>query len=88
MLSETATVTSKSMVNIPAKIRKKYSIKEGTKIVFVENEEGRLEIIPVPPISSLFGIDRKNKDLLVKAVIELEKEHRREASLDKKKLGH
>ena len=51
MISETATVTSKSMVNIPAKIRKKYSIKEGTKIVFIENEEGRLEMLPVPRLS-------------------------------------
>ena len=87
MLTESATVTSKSMVNIPAKIRKKYSIREGTKIVFVENEDGKLEIIPVPPLSELFGVDRKNKNVLVQAVRELEKEHRREATLDKKKLG-
>lgn len=87
MLTETATVTSKSMVNIPAKIRKKYSIREGTKIVFVENEEGKLEMIPVPPLSELFGIDKKNMDVLAQAVRELEKEHRREATLDKKKLG-
>ena len=87
MLSETATVTSKSMVNIPAKIRKKYSIREGMKVVFVENEDGRLEIIPVPPLSQLFGVDRKSKDALVQGLKELEKEHRREATLDKKKLG-
>jgi AbrB family looped-hinge helix DNA binding protein len=88
MISETATVTSKSMVNIPAKIRKKYSIKEGTKIVFIENEEGRLEMIPVPPLSELFGADREHKDALLADVRELEKEHRSEALLDKKKLGH
>jgi AbrB family looped-hinge helix DNA binding protein len=87
MISETATVTSKSMVNIPAKIRKKYSIKEGTKIVFIENENGRLELIPVPPLSELFGIDREHKAALNAAIRELEKEHRLETALDKKKLS-
>ncbi|MGI0091559.1 MAG: AbrB/MazE/SpoVT family DNA-binding domain-containing protein [Nitrososphaerales archaeon] len=85
MISETAKVTSKSMVNIPAKIRKKYSIKEGTKIVFIENENGMLELIPVPPLLELFGIDRDKKDILVASVKELENEHRREAALDVKK---
>ncbi len=65
MISGTATVTSKSMINIPAKIRKKYSIKAGTRIVFVENERGGLEMIPVPPLSELFGIDREYKDILL-----------------------
>ena len=88
MISETATVTSKSMINIPAKIRKKYSIKEGTKIVFIENEKGRLEMIPVPPLSELFGAAREHKNVLLAAVRELEIEHRNEALLDKKKLGH
>jgi len=88
MISETATVTSKSMVNIPAKIRKKYSIKEGMKIIFIENEKGRLEMIPVPPLSELFGADREHKNDLLAAVRELEIEHRNEALLDKKKLGH
>lgn len=88
MISETATVTSKSMVNIPAKIRKKYSIKQGTKIVFVENETGRLEMIPVPPLSGLFGVDREHKDILLAAVTELENEHRNEALHDRKKPGH
>ena len=88
MLSETATVTSKSMVNIPAKIRKKYAIREGTRIVFIENENGRLELVPVPPLSELFGVDREKKDILIAGIKELEKEHRREAALDSKKLGH
>ena len=85
MLAETATVTSKSMVNIPAKIRRKYSIKEGTKIVFVENDDGTLRLIPVPPLLELFGADRAHKDLLIASVKELHGERRREAALDKKK---
>jgi AbrB family looped-hinge helix DNA binding protein len=51
MISDTATVTSKSMVNIPAKIRRKYKIKAGTRIVFLENEKGGIELISVPPLS-------------------------------------
>jgi len=88
MISETATVTSKSMINIPAKIRKKYSIKAGTKIVFIENENGMLELIPVPPLSELFGVDREHKDALKASIRELENEHRLEAALDKKKRSY
>jgi AbrB family looped-hinge helix DNA binding protein len=87
MLSETATVTSKSMVNIPAKIRKKYSIKQGTKIVFIEKENGILELIPVPPLSELFGVDRRHKDVIIAGIKELHEERRREAAHDKRKYG-
>ena len=38
-LNETATVTSKSMVTIPVRIRQKYGIREGMKVEFVELEE-------------------------------------------------
>ena len=88
MISETATVTSKSMVNIPAKIRKKYSIKAGTKIVFVENERGTLELIPVPPLLDLFGAGREKREALLEGIRELEREHRREAALDRKKRSY
>lgn len=88
MLAETATVTSKSMVNIPAKIRKKYSIKEGTKILFVENENGGIELIPVPPLSELFGAGREKKEALLEGIRELEREHRREADLNRKKRNY
>jgi AbrB family looped-hinge helix DNA binding protein len=88
MISEVATVTSKSMVNIPAKIRKKYSIKEGSKLVFVENENGSLEVIPVPRLSDLFGIDRDKKDILITSIKELHKERRREATNDRRKRNN
>jgi AbrB family looped-hinge helix DNA binding protein len=78
VVPETATVTSKSMINIPAKIRRKYGIKEGTRVVFVE-EGGQLILIPVPPIGELFGADREHKDELLQAIREMEEEHRREA---------
>ncbi|MBI2126264.1 MAG: AbrB/MazE/SpoVT family DNA-binding domain-containing protein [Thaumarchaeota archaeon] len=77
-MAESATVTSKSMINIPAKIRHKYGIKEGAKIIFLESEDGII-LVPVPSISALFGIDKERKDILLEAVRELEEEHRREA---------
>ncbi len=84
LTSETATVTSKSMINIPVKLRKKYSIKEGTKIMFVENEEtGRIEMIPIPRLSELFGAGRERRRDLLAGIRELENERRREAALDR-----
>ena len=77
-MPEVATVTSKSMINIPVRIRRKYGLQEGSKIVFVESESG-ITLVPVPSASYLFGIDKKHCDVLIKAVRELEEEHRRES---------
>jgi AbrB family looped-hinge helix DNA binding protein len=80
-MRDTATVTSRSMINIPARIRAKYKIKEGSKVVFVETEHG-LVLVPVPPINDLFGIDKERKELWYEAIRELNEEHRREAAND------
>lgn len=79
VVTETATVTSKSMINIPASIRKKYGIKEGDKVAFVETNQG-LTLVRVPPLNELFGSGRVHKDRLIRAIRELESEHRREAA--------
>lgn len=47
VMAEMATVTSKSMVNLHSKIRKKYGLTAGSKVVFVESDSGIL-MIPVP----------------------------------------
>ena len=78
-MNETATVTSKSMVNIPASIRKKYGIRAGDKVVFLETEQG-LVLLRVPPLNELYGSGRAHRDELIGAVRELEAEHRREAT--------
>jgi AbrB family looped-hinge helix DNA binding protein len=88
MASDTATVTSRSMVNIPAKIRKKYSIKSGTKLRFIETGKGGIEIIPLPKLSDLFGIDRENKETLLEGIKELHRERRHEAVRERKKPNH
>ena len=65
-MTETSTVMSKSMVNIPAPIRKKYGIKEGDKIASVETEEG-LTIVRIPPLAEIYGSGREHHDVLSRA---------------------
>ena len=79
VMTETATVTSKSMINIPASIRKKYGIKAGDKVVFLETDQG-VVLVRVPPLMELFGSGDADKEKLIQAVRELEAEHRREAA--------
>jgi AbrB family looped-hinge helix DNA binding protein len=57
MNTESAYMTSKGQVVIPARLRRKYDLKEGTRLNFVE-EEGRFIVQPVTKeyISSFRGI--------------------------------
>jgi AbrB family looped-hinge helix DNA binding protein len=48
MKREVATVTTKGRLVIPSKLRRKYSIREGTRVAFVE-EENRLVLQPLTP---------------------------------------
>ncbi len=73
-----AKVTSKSMVTIPAEIMRKYGIRSGMRVKFVETEAGIL-MIPIPSFKDLRGIDRQHASEIIKCVRELEAEHRREA---------
>jgi len=56
MKTQVSTVTTKGQLVIPSKLRRKYSIKEGTQVAFVE-EENRLILQPLTPefIRSLRG---------------------------------
>jgi AbrB family looped-hinge helix DNA binding protein len=56
MKTEVSTVTTKGQVVIPSKLRRKYSIKEGTQVAFLE-QENRLVLQPLTPefIRSLRG---------------------------------
>ena len=55
--TECAYMTSKGQVVIPARLRRKYGLKEGTRLNFVE-EEGRFVVQPVTKefINSFCGI--------------------------------
>ena len=56
MKAHVSTVTTKGQLVIPSKLRRKYSIKKGTQVAFVE-EENRLILQPLTPefIRSLRG---------------------------------
>ncbi|NIM45374.1 MAG: AbrB/MazE/SpoVT family DNA-binding domain-containing protein [Nitrososphaeria archaeon] len=53
---ETVTVTTKGQITIPADLRRKLQIAEGTKLIVIREDE-TLRIIPLPKISQLAGID-------------------------------
>jgi AbrB family looped-hinge helix DNA binding protein len=78
MKTEVSTVTTKGQLVIPAKLRRKYSIKKGTQVAFVE-EENRLVLQPITPefIRSLRGSLGKDS----KALEYLLEERRRERKL-------
>ncbi len=48
MKSEVSTVTTKGQLVIPSKLRRKYAIRKGTQVAFVE-EENRLVLQPLTP---------------------------------------
>lgn len=56
MKTDVSTVTTKGQLVIPAKLRRKYSIRKGTQVAFVE-EENRLVLQPLTPdfVRSLRG---------------------------------
>jgi len=78
MKTEVSTVTTKGQLVIPSKLRRKYAIKKGTQVVFVE-EENRLILQPLTPefIRSLRGCLGKDS----KALEYLLEERRRERKL-------
>jgi AbrB family looped-hinge helix DNA binding protein len=56
MKTQVSTVTTKGQLVIPAKLRRKYAIRKGTQVAFVE-EENRLVLQPLTPefVKSLRG---------------------------------
>lgn len=48
MKSEVSTVTTKGQLVIPSKLRRKYAIREGTQVAFLE-EDNRLILQPLTP---------------------------------------
>ncbi len=81
-MNETATVTSKSMVTIPSRIRRKYGIKDGDKVEFVE-QDGSIVLIPLKRLKELRGVDAKHRKLVIQGIKEMERERRREARLER-----
>jgi len=77
-MSSTATISSKGQVVIPAALRKKYRLKEGTVVAFRE-EEGHLVLEPDPfaAVLALYG-SMKGHNLEKMLIEERRKERERE----------
>jgi AbrB family looped-hinge helix DNA binding protein len=73
------TVTEKGTVTIPVELRKKLRLKKGSKVRFVETEEGAL-IIPSLTFEELRGVIKK--EIAYEIIKELEAERRQEAKRD------
>ncbi len=73
---DTSVVTVKGQIVVPAKIRRKFGIKKGTKIAFVE-QNGKLIIQPLDKnyFESLAGILGTDGDML-KGLMEDKKKER------------
>lgn len=76
MKTAVSTVTTKGQLVIPSKLRRKYSIKAGTQVAFLE-QENRLVLQPLTPdfIRSLRGSLRGEPSVL-KALLEDRKRER------------
>ena len=77
-MGQVATVTSKSMITNPAKIRQKYGFKQGSKLEFIDTEEGIL-LVPVKTLRELRGAFKSHEKIIRQAIKEMEREHREEA---------
>jgi AbrB family looped-hinge helix DNA binding protein len=77
MDTEVSTVTTKGQVVIPSKLRRKYSIKKGTRVAFLE-QENRLVLQPLTAefIATLRG-SLKGEPSALKALLECRKRERK-----------
>jgi len=73
------TVTEKGTVTIPAQIRRKYKLRTGSKVRFIETEHGAL-LLPAPSMEELRGI--MSKEVGYKIINRINTERRAEASND------
>lgn len=73
------TITEKGTVTIPAEVRRKYKLRKGSRVKFIETDEGIL-LVPVIPLKDLFGADKNSKEIVYQMIRELQEERRREAS--------
>jgi len=73
---ETSIVTTKGQIVIPSKIRRRYNIKNGTKVHFYE-ENGQIKLVPVTAemIRENFGI-MGTKGKMLKALMDEKKKER------------
>jgi AbrB family looped-hinge helix DNA binding protein len=81
-MGDVGTLTSKSMVTTPSRIRRKYGLRQGSKVEFVEIEEG-IFLVPLKTLKELRGAAGRRATHMVEGACELEAEHREEARRNK-----
>ncbi len=72
-------ITKRGAVTIPSEIRKRRGFEKGSKVAFLETDEGVL-IVPVIPLEDLCGVDKDREVVVHRMIRELHAEHRRDAS--------
>jgi AbrB family looped-hinge helix DNA binding protein len=72
------TVTQRGQTVIPAELRRRYRIEEGSEIEWIDTGTG-LKVIPIPanPVEALYGIG-KGEGLLAKLLAERRRDRDRE----------
>ncbi len=64
------TVTKLGTISIPIPLRRKYGITKGSKIKFIDSNEG-IKLIPLVSLRNMFGIDRGNATIIRKILYEM-----------------
>ena len=72
--------TCMNIVTTPARIRSRYGIREGSKIEFIEAEDG-IHLIPLKSLRELRGAFKEHEQTMSIAIRELGREHREEADM-------
>jgi len=57
------TVTRLGTVTIPIPIRRKYGIAKGSKVKFLDTDEG-IQLVPLTSIKNLFGADKEKEGVI------------------------
>ena len=71
-MAQIGTIGKQSKVTIPSKIRKKYALRRGAKVEFVEINEGVL-LVPLISLRELRVAAKENYDAIIKGIEKLER---------------
>ncbi len=72
---QSITLSSKGQIVIPAKIRKKYGLKRGEKLI-IEDADGYIKILPGTKLTDLCGSVKLDMKAVRKLIEEMRKEER------------
>ena len=72
---ESVTMSTKGQIVIPSRIRKKYGLKKGEKLV-ITDENDYIKIIPRTKLTDLVGSVRLDMNIVKKQIEEMRKEDR------------